>query len=145
MKRSDREAAPPAAASALVEFEPVVVSAPPSIALEGIERYLRVRNNRIVILVQPKSCVATLSVLSHPNNAIVSRFDDRIELSWHAYDVSCPDVSGRLTIRPLGNSTELIFKGRCDAPHTTARGIVRGVLEQFKNALEVEFETLKAR
>lgn len=136
-----------------VEFEPVVVATPPSIALEGIERYLRVRNNWLVIMAPQKSapgsrssaitCFARVVARSHPNKALVSRFHDRIELEWRAEDASCPDVSGRLTIRPLAGKTELIFKGRCGFDDLTARSVIRCLLEQFKDALETEFETVK--
>ena len=136
-----------------VEFEPVVVSAPPSLALEGIERYLRVRNNRLAITVPHEefaethafamTCVALVATHSHPNKAVVSRFDDRIELEWHTDDASCSDLLGRLTIRPLAGRTELLFKGRCGFDDLTARRVVRCVLEQFKVALETEFETVK--
>ena len=137
----------------LVEFEPVVVSAPPSLALEGIERYLRVRNNRLAITVPHKesseshalamTCVALVATHSHPNNALVSRFYDRIELEWHSDDAFCSDLSGRLTIRPLAGKTELLFKGRCGFDDLTARQMVRCMLEQFRIALETEFETAK--
>ncbi|MGH7659941.1 MAG: hypothetical protein ACRENA_03345 [Vulcanimicrobiaceae bacterium] len=137
----------------LVEFEPVVVSVPPSLALEGIERYLCVRNNRLAITVPHKdsseshalamTCVALVVSHPHPNKALVSRFDDRIELEWHTDDASCSDLSGRLTIRPLAGKTELLFKGWCSFDDLMARRIVRSVLEQFKDALETEFETFK--
>ena len=137
----------------LVEFEPVIVSAPPSLALEGIERYLRVRNNQLAVTVPRErlsashalamTCVALVATHSHPNKAVVSRFHDRIELEWHADDAPCPDLSGRLTIRPLASKTELLFKGRCGVDDLTARSVVRCVLEQFKDALETEFETVK--
>lgn len=137
----------------LVEFEPVVVSAPPSLALEGIERYLRVHNNRLAFtvphekLAEPHAsamtCVALVATHSHPNKAVVSRFHDRIELEWHSDDASCSDLSGRLTIRPLAGKTELFFKGGCGFDDHAAPRIVRSMLEQFKVALETEFETLK--
>jgi virulence-associated protein VagC len=153
MRLMEPENVPTISVMRLVEFEPVAVSVPPSLALEGIERYLRVRNNRLRIIVPRRqsseshtlatTCVARVVTRSHPNKALVSRFHDRIELEWHPDDASCPDLSGRLTIRPLAGNTELIFKGRCGFDDVTARNVVHGVLEQFKDALETEFETFK--
>ena len=149
----DRDDVPAISVKDIVEFEPVIVSTPPSLALEGIERYLRVRNNRLDIAVPKKesseahalamTCVALVASRPHPNNALVSRFDDRIELEWHTDNASCPDLSGRLTIRPLAGKTELIFKGWCGFDDLIARRIVRCLLEQLKVALETEFETVK--
>lgn len=141
------------------------LSSPPSIVLEAIERYLKVRGN-VLNLVVPVgkgeergsmafSCEVSVESEGHPNKAIIGRFDDRLELQWSARSASCPSFKGRLTIRPFGTGTELILKGQ-DQPlpdefifsarlgqgsfEHAMSAAEHSFLEQLKAVLEVEFE-----
>jgi hypothetical protein len=153
------------AASFIVERQEV--AAPPSIALDGIQRFLDVRNRRLVVSVLSKgfeissaaaiTCIVPVRFCAHPNDGLVTRFNDRLEIEWNVDETDCPSVSGRLTIQPLGTKTELIFKARYCWPSRTSRvvecrtgdddtvrAIMRCMLGQFKDGLETQFEAFKA-
>lgn len=148
-------------------IERLEVSVPPSIALDGIERHLHVREGRLAVATPVKrddeprtlaiTCLPLLTVHAHPNKALIARFDDRLEIAWDGDGPGCPSVWGRLTIRPLGTKTEMVFKGQYAWPVLTSthvsspaededavRDVVRCILGQFKDALETQFGAIKA-
>ena len=146
----------------------ITVLCPPSIVLDAVGRYFTAQNN-VIWLVVPLRCVgynrkvalairALVEFESHPNKAVIARFDDRIVIGLTPADREGPHFKGRLTIRPRGSHAELALKGTCTAPaefvdtfvwdvvfdSDLAEATIRFLLEELKRAVEAEFRELRS-
>ena len=145
----------------------LVVSAPYSIALDGIERYLEARGSVLDVEFPLRALGFNLGLVFGHRVLVrfdprrrpveVGRYDDRLVFSWKPDPPGpFPDFEGRLTILPYGTQSEFILKGQYDPPFgllgrifdavagkRIAAATAVSLLGKLRAVLEAEYATLE--
>lgn len=149
-------------------LEQVTVSAPPSIAIAAIERFLHSRKNTLDLILPLKELglptelgiareVQAEFLPNRRNKLMLGRKHENIELEWHALGGGpYPTFKGWITVRPLGTRTELELKGGYEPPlgavgaafdavagNRIAHAAAKTLLAQLGRELEREFDEFK--
>jgi hypothetical protein len=149
--------------------ERIEVASPPSIAADGIERYLRSKDDVIDLVVPLRALgLPTELELERPakveflanrrDKLMLGRSHEQLSLTWGPHHGGpYPTFKGKLTIRPLSGKTELELAGTYEPPfgafgavfdaavgHRIAQAAARALLRELKAELEREFATFKS-